>query len=184
MQLSNLCVLAQWRLSKGDTTGVSSAIQGLRRPGPSPGQLPPVSAAPAVCAGLLEAWLVTLTKPGEAVPRLRRLDSLVLSPEIAADAIAYAPILMARLYESVGQPGLALHAIRKRVYMSGWPRYLATAWREEGRLAELNGDRAGARDVYRRYLAIRHSPESEVSGQVKEVQRLLAALETEKAPSR
>jgi hypothetical protein len=169
-------------MSKGDTAGVSSAIQALRQAGLSVGQLPTVTAAPAACAELLDAWLVTLTKRGEALPRLQRLDSLVLTAEIAGDAVAYAPILLARLYESLGLPNQALQAIRKRVYMSGWPRYLATAWREEGRLAELSGDLSGARDVYRSYLVLRPSPESAVLPQVKEVQRLLAALNPEKAP--
>jgi hypothetical protein len=44
------------------------------------------------------------------------------------------------LYERLGEPRIALDAIRRRGYMSGWPRYLATAQREEGRLALATGD--------------------------------------------
>jgi hypothetical protein len=83
---------------------------------------------------------------------------------------------MARLYQRLGQPERALQAIRKRPYMSGWPRYLTTAWREEGRLAELVGDNAGAREAYERYLAYRTSPENDVAPQVEQVRRQLVAL--------
>jgi tetratricopeptide (TPR) repeat protein len=176
-RLADLCVLSQWHISRGDTTGVGVAIDVLRRAGASIRQLPPVSAAPAACAELLEGSLVTLMGRGDALSRLERLDSLALTSQTAGDAIAYAPILMARLYERLGQPRRALQAIRKRSYMSIWPRYLATAWREEGRLAQLAGEPEGAREAYESYLAFRSSPEDDVERQVEQVRGILAELE-------
>jgi DNA-binding SARP family transcriptional activator len=177
-RLADLCVLSQWRLSQGDTTGVAMAIEDLRRAGLTTRQLLPLSAAPAACGELLDGWLAVLTRRGDAFLRVERLDSLALTSQTAGDAIAYAPILIARLYERIGQPRQALQAIRKRVYMSGWPRYLATAWRVEGRLAELVGDHAEAQQAYKRYLAFRRSPEDKVIPEVENVRRLLAALLT------
>jgi hypothetical protein len=169
-------VLSQWRISRGDTTGVATAVEVLRSSGTTIRQSPPVSAAPAACAELLDGSLVTLMGRDDARTRLERLDSLAFTSQTAGDAIAYAPILMARLYERLGQPLRALQAIRKRSYMSAWPRYLATAWREEGRLAQLVGEQEGARDAYESYLAYRLSPEEAVVPQVEEVRGLLSTL--------
>ena len=175
-RLADLCVLSQWRISRGDTTGVATAVEVLRRAGTTIRQLPPVSAAPAACAELLYGSLITLMGRGDGLTRLDGLDSLVLTSQTAGDAIAYAPILMARLHERLGQPLRALQAIRKRSYMSAWPRYLATAWREEGRLAQLAGDQEGAREAYESHLAYRVSPEEDVVPQVEEVRGLLSTL--------
>jgi DNA-binding SARP family transcriptional activator len=175
-RLADLCVLSQWRLSHRDTAGVVMAIESLRRAGAMTRQLLAVSAAPAACAELLEGSLVVLTRRSDALGRVERLDSLTLTSQTAGDAVAYAPILISRLYEHLAQPRRALQAIRRRTYMSGWPRYLATAWREEGRLARLVGDDAGAKEAYERYLALRTAPEDTVLPQVEGVRRLLAEL--------
>jgi hypothetical protein len=175
-RLADLCVLSQWRIQGEDTAGVEIAIEALRRAGATTRELPPVSAAPAACAELLDGSLVALMRRGDVLTRIDRLDSLALTSQTSGDAIAYAPIIIARLYERLGHPHRALQAIRKRAYMSSWPRYLATAWREEGRLAELAGDRAGAQEAYERYLAFRTSPEDDVVPQVEQVRRQLSSL--------
>jgi DNA-binding SARP family transcriptional activator/TolB-like protein len=175
-RLADLCVLSQWRISGGDTTGVQIAIDALRRARTAIRQLPPVSAAPAACAELLDGSLVVLNRRSDALTRMERLDSLALTSPTAGDAITYAPILIAHLYERLDEPRRALQAIRKRSYMSSWPRYLATTWRVEGRLAQLVGDHAGAREAYESYLAFRTSPEDDVVPQVEQVRHLLATL--------
>jgi DNA-binding SARP family transcriptional activator len=181
-RLADLCVLSQWRVSSGDTAGVQIAIDALRQAGAAIRHLPPVSAAPAACAELLYGWLAVLMRRGDALTRLERLDSLALTSQTAGDAITYAPILIARLYDRLGQPDRALQAIRKRAYMSNWPRYLVTAWWEEGRLAQLVGDKSSAQEAYERYLAFRTSPEDELAPQVEQVRRFLAALPTRTIP--
>jgi hypothetical protein len=60
--------------------------------------------------------------------------------------------------------------------MSDWPRYLVTALREEGRLAQLAGDYAGARESYDRYLRYRTAPEDELAPVVEQVRRLRSSL--------
>jgi hypothetical protein len=180
--LSNICALSQWHLSREDTVGIRRAIGTLRGSGQTRGPTSPLVAPPGVCADLLDVWLAVLIRHGAAFQKLERLDSLALTPEVAGDAMTYAPLLLARLFEGIGQPGRALQAVRKRVYMVGWPRYLAKAWREEGRLAELVGDINGARRAYDRYLELRGSPERSVQPEVEQVRVLRAALRTEQAP--
>jgi hypothetical protein len=52
--------------------------------------------------------------------------------------------------------------------------------REEGRLADLAGDRAGAIDAYTRYLALRSDPEPSLQPEVERVRAELARLVGEK----
>jgi hypothetical protein len=62
------------------------------------------------------------------------VDSLVLAPQIVGDLATYAPLLIARLHERLGDPTAALAALRRRPYMSEWPRYLGTIRGEVERL--------------------------------------------------
>jgi hypothetical protein len=180
MRLSNVCTAAQWRLSGGDTTGARAAVQALRVAGYTGGRpATALNSAAMLCSDLLDVWIAVLTGSGDARARLERIDSVVLTPEVGGDVTTYAPLLIGRLYETMGEPSGALRAVRKRAYMSGWPRYLATAWREEGRLAELNGDRIGAGDAYRRYLDLRDAPEPAVMPQREQVRSALKAVSTE-----
>jgi hypothetical protein len=135
-----------------------------------------VSAAPGVCAELIDVSLAVASRSRDAHARLRQLDSLVLTPQVAGDASAYAHILIARLHERVNDAPGALAAIRRRSYMTIWPRYLASSLREEGRLAQLTGDRDGARDAYTRHLALRDSPEAEMEPDVAAVRLRLSQL--------
>ena len=59
-----------------------------------------------------------------------------------------------------------------------WPPFLSSFLREEGRLAALTGDRAGAIRAYRHYLMFRYDPEPSVRPEVDRVRRELAAMTT------
>jgi len=134
--LANACVVAQWHLARRDTTAVRSIIEVLRaRRTINPAT--PVGASPEACAELLDAQLAVATQRRDARSRVRHLDSLVFTPQVAGDASTYAPLLVARLHEHLGDPAAALRAIRRRPYLSGWPRYLAAMRREEERLRQL-----------------------------------------------
>lgn len=182
VRLADLCVLGQWRVLRGDTAGVAAAVEALRRAGGVPRPPLPAGTPPAACAELLDAALAAVAGRPDAAARLDRLDSLALTPETAGDAIAYAPLLIARLYQRVGSREHALQALRKRAYLAGWPRYRASAWREEGRLAELAGDLAGARRAYQRYLALRTAPEPPLAPEVERIRSALAALRDQGDP--
>ncbi|HKG94550.1 MAG TPA: BTAD domain-containing putative transcriptional regulator [Gemmatimonadaceae bacterium] len=180
--LADACVLAQWRLARGDTAGAAQTAAALRARS-SPGRLVPVGASPGACAELLDASLAVAARRRDARAVVSALDSLALTPETAGDATAYAPLLVARLHERLGDSRAALAAIRKRAYLSGWPRYLATMLREEGRLAAALRDTSGAREAYRRYLVLRESPDSALAPQAEDVQRALLRLTPARAES-
>jgi DNA-binding SARP family transcriptional activator len=181
-RLADLCVVSQWHLFRGDTASVEIAIDALHRAGTTNRRLLPVTSSAAVCAELLDGSRGVLLGRRDALARVAHLDSLVLTFQTAGDAITYAPILVARLYQQLGQPDRGLHAIRKRAYLSGWPRYLATMWREEGRLAQLVGDYAGAQVAYENYLTLRSSPEDAVLPQVEQVRGYSASLSATRTP--
>jgi hypothetical protein len=134
--VADRCVLAQWRLRAGDTTGVPRTIEELRTQQVN-SQRPRIAAAPIACAELLDAALAVVLRRRDAPERLARVDGLAFTPQTAGDAVAYAPLLLARLHERLGDADGALRALRKRSYMSVWPRYLAAMRREEARLASL-----------------------------------------------
>lgn len=165
VQLADACVLAQWRMAEGQLDGIRAVIAELRAAG-LPRDPVPVGPNPHMCAELLDASYAVATRARGATARVGRLDSLMFSGPAAGDATAYAHLVAARLYEQVGEPRRALDVIRRRAYMDGWPRYLATARRMEGRLATLVGDRAGALAAYRAYLALRSTPELQTAAEV------------------
>jgi DNA-binding SARP family transcriptional activator/TolB-like protein len=169
--LADGCVLAQWRLAHGDTSEVGQAIATLHAARSSDAAGPA-----AACATLLQAWLDVVTGRADARKRLDQTSALAFTPVTAGEVSAYAPILLARLQERLGDRRRALEVLRRRPYMAGWPAYLATAWAEEGRLAEATADSSAARRAYERYLALRSDPEPEVLPSVDSVRRRLEGL--------
>jgi hypothetical protein len=168
------CVLAQWRLAHDDTTDVAVAIGTLRA---ATTTMRTETAGPAAgCAALVDAWLAAVTGRAGARAQLDRTAALAFTPVTTGQVSAYAPLLLARLYERSGQRRRALEVLRRQPYMAGWPAYLATAWAEEGRLAEAMADSTSARRAYTRYLALRGEPEPEVAPRVDSVRRRLERL--------
>lgn len=165
------CVLGQWRLAHDDTSGVAQAIASLHAARRSDAAGPA-----AACATLLQSWLDVSTGRADARRRLDRTSALAFTPVTTGEVSAYAPILLARLYERVGDRRRALEVLRRRPYMAGWPAYLATALVEEGRLAEATADSTTARRAYEHYLALRADPEPEVLPGVDSVRRRLEGL--------
>jgi tetratricopeptide (TPR) repeat protein len=168
------CVLSQWRLAHDDTIGVAHAIATLRTAATaSQGE----AAGPAAaCATLLDAWLAIATRAPDARARLDGTAALAFTPVTSGEVSGYAPVLLSRLYERLGQRRRALEVLRRRPYMAGWPAYLATAWADEGRLAEAMADSTSAREAYTRYLALHDEPELAVAPRVDSVRRRLESL--------
>jgi DNA-binding SARP family transcriptional activator/TolB-like protein len=183
-RLADLCVVGQWRLRAGITASVPAIIGELRSASAVAGAGPagPVSAGATACAELLDAGVSVATRSGNARGRVTALDAIAFTNETAGDAAAYAPLWIAQLHERVGDVSGALSALRRRQYMSDWPRYLATILREEGRLAERTGDAAGTRDALRRYLVLRRRPDAALQAQVDEVRQTVDRLDALEAP--
>jgi hypothetical protein len=179
VRVADACVLAQWRLGRGDTTGVAQAVGALRAEPdalPAAGTSVLAGAAAGVCADLVEASMAVALERRDARVLVARLDSLALTPATAGDAHTYAPILVARLHERLGDDAAALAAVRRRAYMVGWPRYLAATLRAEGRYAARAGAPVVARAAYDRYLVLRAEPDPEAAAQAESVRRARAEL--------
>jgi len=175
VQLADLCVLEQWRLAHGDRRAATRVVARLRAAGSLLVSVP-VAAPPLACAELLSGMRAVAANEPTALTQVRQLDSLMFTGPAVSDVSTYAHLVVARLYERLGEPGRALAAIRRRAYMSSWPRYLATARREEGRLALAFGDTVGAVASYRGYLALRAEAEPAAAGGDAAIRRLLAGV--------
>ena len=173
---ADACVLAQWRLAQGDTALVRDVVARLDSAQGTSMAPVFVSAAPNACSALLHAALAVAQGQRGALATLQRLDEVVFTPQVAGDAAAYAPLLLSRLYEQRGAHDMALRAIRRRPYMSGWPRYLANAWLREARLAAHARDTVSATSAYRRFLALRDAPDAELVPQVDTVRRIVEGV--------
>ena len=163
-RLADLCVLAQWRLATGNAAAAAAIAVALRNAASS-SEPAAVSAGREACAELVDAAVAVASRRRDARARVARLDSMAFTPETAGDAAVYAPLWIARLHEQVGDVPGALRSVRRRQYMSDWPRYLASMLRVEGRLAETVGEIAAAREAYRRYLVLRHTPDAPLTAQ-------------------
>lgn len=173
-QFEYVCVVQQWRLAHGDLAGTPASIAKLRVPDPSaPAWL---IAQNAACSTALEASLAAARAKPEAGLLSQRLDSMVQA--IPGWRWSFPRHRMvAHVWETRGDWGRALAAIRRRPH--GAVRYLAGDLREEGRLAALAGDTAGAVRAYRHYLALRLDPEPALRRQVEAVRSVLARLGTQ-----
>jgi predicted TPR repeat methyltransferase len=82
----------------------------------------------------------------------------------------------ARLLEANGDVPRALAAVRRRRF-DLVPVFLSTYLREEGRLAALANDTAGAVTAYRHYLTLQAHPESALEPHMKHISAELARLQ-------
>jgi DNA-binding SARP family transcriptional activator len=172
---ADLCVIAQWELNVGNAGAAAVLARELRAEEYAPGAT--VWASPRACADLLDAAVAVATGRPDANARVAALDSLAFTVETSGDAAAYAPLWIARMHERLGDNEPALQALRRRPYMSDWPRYLAPMLREEGRLAESLGDVSGALEAYGAYLKLRSAPESALRAEADEIRATVARLE-------
>jgi hypothetical protein len=126
---------------------------------------------------ILAAQLAVLQRSPSADRRVRELDSMLVNPPSTWGLVMlYGNLMAARLHEARGELEPALRAIRRRDWTEFWP-VLVTYHREEGRLAALAGDTAGAIRAYQRYLRIRDDVEPRLRPEVERVRAELAALE-------
>jgi len=178
-QLLTLCALTTWHAAHGDYRYTEAAIGRLRGAsitGLSSFDSIALTRHRALCAALLEATRAGALRLPEARAKLAQADAAARIYVIWARALA-ANLVIARLAEAQGDLALALRAVRRRGERFGmFPFYLSTFLREEGRLAALTGDTAGAIRAYQHYLALRPNPEPEVKPEVERVREGLARL--------
>ena len=157
-QLQSMCPVEWWRLAHGDTRTARTAITRL-------------AGHAWRCDVLLEALLAAAEQRSDAGEAFGRLDSLLT----AGGGLPGWTMEVARWREAHGDLRGALQAARKRPGAFP-PLNLSYCLREEGRLASLVGDRAGAIKAYSHYLALRYNPEPAVKPEVNRVRAELAQL--------
>jgi serine/threonine-protein kinase len=174
------CGVNLWRVSRG----AAPLDRSIRR---QPGAGVPIGTTDGdmqLCTAVVGTRHAERTGAPDARARLAHLDSLVSAvPPALTWLITAANLTAAELWEREGDLPRALTASRRRVYITDINESrvlvaLSTMLREEGRLAALAGDTAGARVAYRRYLALRDDPEPSVAAEVARVREALAALGT------
>jgi hypothetical protein len=178
-----LCTLGSWQAAHADYGYVEAAIGKLRAA--SAAGILTHDAEPSrrdggayqivtLCSALLDATRATALHLPDAQAKLDQADvaarTYILSAPLAAN------LVIARLAEAQGDLALALRAVRRRGsgFVASFPCYLSTFLHEEGRLAALTGDTAGAIRAYQHYLALRPNPEPEVKPEVEQVREELA----------
>ncbi|MFN2564380.1 MAG: tetratricopeptide repeat protein [Gemmatimonadaceae bacterium] len=172
------CALAHWRVGAGDLRGARMALTWMRRRTPPAGAR--ATMASPVCAAAAEAQLEATRDSASGAIALARLDSLLRGTSNFRDQmVTVGSLIAARLHETRGEIRLSLDLVRRR---SVWNMYLSTQLREEGRLAALSGDRAGALRAYRHYLALRGDPEPALRPEVERVRAELERLERDHTP--
>jgi hypothetical protein len=132
-----------------------------------------------MCAGWLGAAIAVEMNSSDAVAKVARLDTIVLRDRVPPRmSLAAMAVLAARLHERRGELKQALVASRWREHYTGDPVFLATQLRIEGDLARELGENDAAMRAYRRYLALRPSPdEGTARAATDDVRRRLTALE-------
>jgi serine/threonine-protein kinase len=184
LQFMDICAMGMWRVARGDAAAAGTAAERLRAT-----RIPGLTGRDSVsfvqhrefCSALLEASRAVAQGRSDAGPQVAHADSLArtyILEVCCGEAVTDANLILAQLWERLGDRESALRALRRRA--GGYfleSLYVSTFLREEGRLAALTGDTAGAMRAYRHYLALRPNPDQSVRPVVEEVRRELAALE-------
>jgi serine/threonine-protein kinase len=170
VQFRDRCVLEQWRVWRRQAMALDAGIDRLGTADPAV-DVRWVPLYVGTCVALLRAARAVLERRPDAALLVGRFDSLSQQDVVLEEA----SLVAARLWQALGNPERALAAARRR--MRYWtPTFLSSYLREEGRLAALTGDRAGAIRAYRHYLALRYNPEPALRPQVDAVRAELARL--------
>jgi hypothetical protein len=180
-QLEARCVLGAWRAARGDWAYVEGAVRRLRAArvrGLHDWDSTSMAHFTLLCARLLDASRASALGLPAARRALDSADAASRALEIDLPALG-SNLVVAAVAERQGDLATALRAVRRRAgYYQLFPSwYLSTYLREEGRIAALAGDTAGAIRAYRHYLALRPDPEPEVRPEVEAVRARLAALQ-------
>lgn len=135
-------------------------------------ELPP--RAPRNCVAIVELVRAWRAGSPDLLARLESADSLMRRRLIPSQFQGYENIVVARVWESLGNRRRALSAIR--VYTIGGPGAAAYSLREEGRLAASLGQVDRALEAYRRYLDYRKDAEPPLVPQRDSVRLAMARL--------
>jgi tetratricopeptide (TPR) repeat protein/TolB-like protein len=175
--LNRRVALELWRLTRGDTSGVASAVRLLREHRASfPSAAGKSLEAQAL---LLEASVQARRADPAARSTIEAMDRLFLErpPGLGVQMYDAMVLATADVYERIGDPAAALLVLERESNFDNvtWP-FNARFARERGRLAALTGDSARAIRDYEFYLRLRAFAEPSLASEVAEVRGTLDGL--------
>jgi len=165
------CYVQLYRAGRNDTVGVREAVR----------RLYPVFREyhrEGICPALVEAMLEAQDQRRLESPALDRLEALLRAGNYGREfGTTPAVPFLARQRRLRGEFERGLAVARMRgLGMSFYLQMRPALFKEEGDLAALVGDTAGAIDAYTRYLNLRTDPDPELRPQVDSVRMALDGL--------
>ena len=171
------CEVGMWEAARRDTDALATLAGRVAEAATDSAVAPMERPYYAACAALLDALHAELTSDPAADARRLHAETLLAPGPRGRGTSLLVPLnlLLARLHEGAGDLEAALRATRRAEAPFSYSSLLHIKLREEGRLAALTGDRAGAIEAYRRYLGLR-DPEPDQRALDDRIRRELARL--------
>ena len=173
VRYTDRCMLGLWWVHQNEVD-LAAQMLGLLRVAEPTGTFLFTGDDKALCVAMLEASTASARGLPGSSHLVAALDSLVRRGPSSSWRLE-ATLILARLYEQIGNTAAALDAIRRRPTDS--PSYASTFLHEEGRLSAVLGDTVAAKRAYRLYLKLRQYPEAELLPEARRVQEELSILE-------
>jgi tetratricopeptide (TPR) repeat protein len=179
MQYFAACALGQWGVIRRRSEVAARAMARLRTAS-APGDSVETVRSARTCGALLAALQAIATRRADARSLVERVDSLMQLGPFGWGYLPFENLALGRMFDALGDPKRGLAAVRRGGNNRADVLLLASYLQEEGHLATLTGDRAGAIRAYQRYLTLRTDPEPEVRSEVEAVRAELARLLAER----
>jgi hypothetical protein len=148
---ADLCTLGFWLAEHSQLDDATAVLRDLRRETGTVDAIRFFGADSHLCATLLDATIAVSRSRADAAVRLAAADSAMAEGPVYVFAGDFGNLVVARLYQRLGQPASALRVIRRRSYYWTPPGtfYLAEKLRLQKAVAEAVGDRAAVEEADR-----------------------------------
>ena len=173
-QYGDACAVGLWAASYGDAVAAAAARSRISAsiPGDSPGR----RNANIQCVAMIDAVQSVRERRRDARSRISQLDSLARSGLVSAGFLDEGNVVLARAWQALGEPMLALDAARRQTIAST-SGYTTTLALSQARLAAAAGFTRESIDAYRRYLGMRADAEPSLKPEVERVRAELKRVE-------
>ena len=172
--------LALWAAARGERDRMTRALVPIQHLAGLPDTVRQAAGARLIVQ-TIEAMAAHRFGQSDSSEQLARLDSMVRTVPAEPFPVTIANMVASRLWDQRGDHARALAASRRRISHIDTPPFLSTMLREEGRLAELTGDREGAIRAYTHYLALRRNPGPEWQSHTQQIAQRLERLKAASA---